>query len=181
MGFGISAAAGLNAFIPLLVVALADRISDGFDLGRPYDFLSSTAGILIIMTLLTLELVIDKIPRADHVNDLIQSSVRPASGAVLFMAVVNHGNELHPLVAMLFGLLCAGAVHWYKAMTRPKITVETRGLGNPFVSMIEDALSTITAILSVALPLIGALFVPAAGYALRRSYRWAIAGVLARK
>ena len=52
MGFGLAIPAGLNAFIPLLVVALADRISDSFNLIRPYDFLSSTSGILIVLGLL---------------------------------------------------------------------------------------------------------------------------------
>jgi hypothetical protein len=181
MGFGLAASAGLNAFIPLLVVALADRISDSFDLGRPYDFLSSSTGIVSIMVLLTIELVADKVPRADHVNDLIQSSIRPTAGAVLMMAVVNQSNELHPLVAMLFGLLVAGVVHWYKTITRPAITIETRGMGNPFVSMIEDAMSTVTAVISVIIPLFGAISVLIGGFLLRRTYRWAITGFLAKR
>jgi hypothetical protein len=165
----------------LLVVAIADRVSDSFDLGRPYDFLSTSTGIIIIMILLTFELVVDKIPRADHVNDLIQSSIRPASGAVLMMAVVSEGDELHPLVAMLFGILIAGAVHWYKTIKRPTITIETRGLGNPFVSIVEDMLSTIVSILSVAVPLIGALSVIGAGFVLQRTYRWAVTGFLTKR
>ncbi len=180
MGIGLAAAAGLNAFVPLLVVALADRISDSFDLGRPYDFLSSSTGIVIIMVLLTIELVVDKIPRADHLNDLLQSSIRPAAGAVLFMAVINRGDEIHPVVAMLFGLLVAGAIHWHKTITRPTITIKTQGMGNPFVSMIEDAISIVTAVLSVLLPLVGAIFVIPAGYLLRKTYRWATTGFLAK-
>lgn len=181
MGFGLSASAGLNAFIPLLVVALADRISSGFDLDRPYDFLSSSAGIVIILTLLTIEVVVDKIPRADHLNDLVQSAIRPAAGAVLFMAVVNEHDELHPLIAMVFGLVVAGAVHWYKTTARPAITVNTRGVGNPFVSMVEDAISTIVAILSAALPVVGAIAAILGGLSLRWTYRWAQTGYIARK
>lgn len=181
MGVGLAAPAGLNAFIPLLVVGLADRISDRLDLGRPYDFLSSSTGIVIVLLLLTIEIVADKIPRADHFNDLVQSAVRPAAGAVLMMAAVNEDESLHPLVAMLFGLLIAGVVHWYKTMRRPAITVETRGVATPFVSIAEDGIATLTSILAVALPLIGALFVVLGAYALRASYRWALTGVLARK
>lgn len=181
MGFGLSASAGLNAFVPLLVVALADRIANGFNLDRPYDFLSSTAGIVIILTLLTIEIVVDKIPRADHVNDLIQSSVRPAAGAVLFMAVVNENDEIHPLIAMIFGLVVAGAVHWYKTTARPEITLKTRGVGNPFVSMVEDAVATVVAILAVALPVLGAVAAVLGAFALRWTYRWALTGMIARK
>lgn len=181
MGFGLAAPAGLNAFIPLLIVGLADRISTSFDLGRPYDFLSSNAGILIVLTLLTIELVVDKIPRADHVNDLIQSAVRPAAGAVLFMAVVNEDDTLHPLIAMIFGLLVAGIVHWYKTTSRPEITLSTRGVGNPFVSMIEDAISTVVAVMAVILPALGAAAVIGAAFALRLTYRWAVNGPLAKR
>jgi hypothetical protein len=181
MGFGLAAPAGLNAFIPLLVVALADRISDSFNLGRPYDFLSSSSGIFIILMLLTVEIVVDKVPRADHVNDLVQSAVRPAAGAVLFMAANNHDREVHPLIAMLFGLVIAGCVHWYKTTARPAITIETRGVGNPFVSMIEDALATVIAVLAVSVPILGAIAVIVGAFLLRRCYHWALTGVFARK
>lgn len=181
MGIGLAAPAGLNAFIPLLVVALADRISSGFNLGRPYDFLSSSSGIVIILALLTVEIVVDKVPRADHLNDLVQSAVRPAAGAVLFMAANNHDRKVHPLIAMLFGLVIGGAVHWYKTTARPPITIQTHGVGNPFVSMIEDAISTAISILAVALPLLGTLSVVVGAFLLRRTYRWALTGIFARK
>jgi Domain of unknown function (DUF4126) len=180
MGVALAASAGLNAFIPLLILGLADRISSGFDLGRPYSFLSSTTGLLIVMALLTIELVVDKIPRIDHLNDLIQSSVRPAAGAVLMMAVVNEGGELHPLVAMLFGLFIAGAVHWYKTVSRPAITVSTGGVGNPVVSMVEDAMAGVLAIAAILVPLIGAILVPVSAWILHRLYRWTRTGVLSK-
>jgi hypothetical protein len=171
MGVGLAAPAGLNAFIPLLVVGVADRISDSLNLGRPYDFLSSTSGILIVLALLTVEIVVDKIPNADHFNDLVQSAVRPAAGAVVMMAAVNEEETIHPLVAMLLGLLIAGAVHWYKATQRPAITIETRGVGNPFVSMVEDAIALVTSLLAVIVPLIGVICVIAGGFVLRATYR----------
>jgi hypothetical protein len=180
MGVGLAAPAGLNAFIPLLIVGLADRISDGFDLGRPYDFLSSTSGILIVLMLLTIEIVVDKIPNIDHFNDLVQSAVRPAAGAVLMMAAVNVDETVHPLVAMLLGLLIAGTVHWYKATQRPAITIQTRGVGNPFVSIIEDFIAIATALVAVLLPLVGAIGVILSGFALRNTYRWALTGIFSR-
>jgi hypothetical protein len=180
LGFALAAAAGLNAFIPLLVLGLADRISTTFDLGRPYDFLSSSAGIIIVLTLLTVEIVVDKIPRADHVNDLIHSAIRPAAGAFIFMAAVNEGDELNPVIAMMFGLLVAGVVHWYKTLARPAITIKTRGVANPFVSMIEDFLATTVSVIAVIVPLVGAVSVIGAAFILRKSYRWAVTGFMAR-
>ena len=66
-GIGLAAPAGLNAYLPLLIVALAGRFSDLIVLERPYDFIASGWGIAIIVFLLTIELVVDK-----HVGELRQ-------------------------------------------------------------------------------------------------------------
>ena len=76
-GIGLAAPAGLNAYIPLLVLALADRATTRVTLHAPYDILSSNVGIAILVILLTVEVTVDKIPGVDHVNDLIQSFVTP--------------------------------------------------------------------------------------------------------
>lgn len=170
-GFGLSASAGLNAYIPLLILALADRFSEGVELDRPYDFLSSTAGIVIILILLTIEIVVDKIPGVDHFNDLIQSVIRPAGGAILMMAATNEGASLNPALAMGFGLLVAGGVHAGKALNRPIITVTTGGVGNPVISILEDVISAITAIIAIVLPLLVVALVILFGLVLFWGYR----------
>ncbi len=50
---GLAAPAGLNAYLPLLILALADRFSNPITLNAPYDLLGSSWGILIITVLLT--------------------------------------------------------------------------------------------------------------------------------
>ena len=82
-GIGLAAPAGLNAYIPLLALALADRATTQVTLHAPYDVLSSNIGIAILIVLLTIEIAVDKIPGVDHVNDIIQSFVRPAAGAIV--------------------------------------------------------------------------------------------------
>ncbi|MGH2559011.1 MAG: DUF4126 domain-containing protein [Thermomicrobiales bacterium] len=170
-GLGLSASAGLNAYIPLLVIALADRLSDEVTLDRPYDFLSSTPGIVIILLLLTVETIVDKIPGVDHFNDLIHSAIRPAAGAILMMAATNEGVNLNPALAMVFGLFVAGGVHAGKALSRPAITVSTGGVGNPVISMLEDAVSAITAVIAVVLPLVVIALIAASAVLLYWSYR----------
>jgi hypothetical protein len=170
-GVGLSASAGLNAYIPLLVLALADRLSDEVTLDRPYDFLSSTPGIVIILLLLTVETVVDKIPGVDHVNDLISSAIRPAAGAIVMMAATNEGVNLNPALAMVLGLLVAGSIHAGKALSRPAITVSTGGVGNPVVSMLEDAASAITAVIAVVLPIIVIFIIAAFAALLFWAYR----------
>lgn len=157
-GLGLAAPAGLNAYLPLLIAALVDRFSSRIDLDRPFDFLSSTWGIVLLTLLVTVEIVVDKIPGIDHLNDLIQSVIRPASGAFLMMAANSDGGALNPVGAMVIGLVIAGAVHAVKALSRPAVTVTTGGLGNPLVSLVEDAVAALTAITAVLLPLVVPLF-----------------------
>lgn len=170
-GCALAASAGLNAYIPLLVLAIAGSATDKVDLVRPYGFIGSLGGILIILGLLTIDVIVDKIPRLDYFNDLVQSIIRPAAGALALMAITRASSPVNPLVAMIIGLILAGAVHVYKMLNRPAITKATHGLGNPFVSMIEDALSAITAILAVLLPILGAVAIVVSAYLLRSTYR----------
>jgi hypothetical protein len=79
-GLGLSSSAGLNAYLPLLILALADRATSTVNLDKPYDLLSSTWGIIILLLLLPIELIADKFPRADHLNDLLHTVLSPAAG-----------------------------------------------------------------------------------------------------
>ena len=51
--FGLSASAGLNAYIPLLVVALIARFTNFYQLTEPWNALESwwTIGVLVIVAL----------------------------------------------------------------------------------------------------------------------------------
>jgi hypothetical protein len=154
--FGLSASAGLNAYIPLLVVALMARFTTLIKLNPPYDVLTSwwIIGLLIVLT--TIEFVVDKIPAVHHVNDIvIQTFIRPIAGAIVFAASTNVISNLHPVLALALGLLMAGSVHAAKtAVIRPAVGVATGGIGNVPVSMAEDATSTTLSILSITFPVL---------------------------
>lgn len=170
-GMLLAAAAGLNAFLPILGLALADRFTSKVDLPQPYNIISSAAGIVILLALVTIDLIADKIPRIDHLNDLVNSPIRPAAGMFLMMAAVSGKNEIHEVVAMFIGLLLAGAVHVYKSISRTRITVATNGLANPMVSLIEDGIAGVTTFLAIAVPWIGLAFAIPAGIGLGWVYR----------
>ncbi len=170
-GMLLAAAAGLNAFLPILGLALADRFTSKVDLPQPYNIISSGAGIAILLALVTIDLIADKIPRIDHLNDLINSPIRPAAGMFLMMAAVSGKQEIHEVVAMFIGLLLAGAVHAYKAISRTRITVRTNGLANPMVSLIEDGIAGVATALAIVAPWIGLAFAIPAGLGLGWIYR----------
>jgi hypothetical protein len=153
--FGLSASAGLNAYIPLFVVALLGRYTHLIRLNPPYDTLTSWWVIGALIVLSSVEFFADKIPAVNHVNDAIQTIVRPVAGAILFAASANVLTEVHPVVSIIAGLLVAGSVHAVKSVAvRPAVTVTTAGAGNLAVSVLEDLVSTITSILSVLVPVL---------------------------
>ena len=80
--FGLSASAGLNAYIPLLIVALVGRFAPSvLRLSPPWDGMTSwwVIGALAVLTLI--EILADKVPLIDHANDVLGTIVRPAAGA----------------------------------------------------------------------------------------------------
>lgn len=153
-GLGLAMPAGLNPYIPLLAVALADRYFGLLHLSAPYDMTSSSAGIIVITILLIVELVADKVPLVDHVNDLINSVVRPSAGAVLVMASTGTVDSINPIVAMALGLLVAGSVHTVKASVRPTVTATTGGIGNPIVSAAEDGVAIGLTVVALLAPVV---------------------------
>ena len=153
-GLGLAMPAGLNAYIPLLTVALADRYFGLLHLAAPYDAISSPAGIVIITILLIVETLADKIPLVDHVNDLLNSVIRPAAGAVLVMASTGAVDSINPIFAMVLGLVVAGSVHTVKASVRPTVTATTGGVGNPIVSAAEDGVAIGLTVLALLAPIL---------------------------
>ena len=158
--FGLSGSAGLNAYIPLLMVALAARFPAGDPLVKlqaPYDLMGSWWVIGLLAVLLVIEIVADKIPAVDTVNDGIQTFVRPAAGAILFAGSANVITDIHPILALGAGLLVAGGVHATKTAARPVVTVSTAGVGNPVVSTAEDVVAFVVSLLAIVLPIIAAI------------------------
>jgi len=153
--FGLSASAGLNAYIPLLVIALLAKFTNVIHLNQTWDALTSwwIIGLLIVLNLV--EFFADKIPAANHVNDIIQTIFRPVAGAIAFAAGSGAFSEIHPVFALGCGLLIAGGVHAVKSVViRPTVSAATAGVGNVPVSIAEDVTSTIVSILAVVVPIL---------------------------
>lgn len=151
--FGLSASAGLNAYIPLLVVGVIAHYTDLIKLSPPWDALANPWILIMLGILLIIEMLADKIPAVNHINDGIQTFVRPAAGAIAFAASTNVIRGINPLLALASGLLVAGSVHLVKsAAVRPLVTVSTAGAGNVPVSVAEDATATAVSVVSILVP-----------------------------
>ncbi len=158
--FGLAGASGLNAYIPLLIVAVATRYPVNnpiLDLAEPYNQIGSWWAIMIISFLLIVEMLVDKIPAVDTLNDGIQTFIRPVAGAVLFAANANIITDIHPAFALLAGLLVAGGVHAVKGTARPVVTATTGGTGNWAVSLFEDGMAIGLTLLAIFVPVLAFL------------------------
>jgi hypothetical protein len=157
--FGLSASAGLNAYIPLLVVGVIAHYTNWIILNPPYDVLANPWVLIVVGVLLIIEMLADKIPAVNHVNDIIQTGIRPAAGAIIFAASAHAITNVNPVIAILCGLLVAGSVHVVKsAALRPAVTATTGGAANVPVSIAEDVVATVVSILSIVIPVLVAVF-----------------------
>jgi precorrin-3B methylase len=157
--FGLSASAGLNAYIPLLAVALLARFTNLITLSSPYDVLTSWWIIGLLLFLSLVEFFADTVPFVNHINDAIQTFIRPAAGAIAFAASAEAITEINPVISLAAGLLLAGGVHAIKAgVVRPAVTAATGGAANLPVKITEDFTAITISVLSIILPIIIAVF-----------------------
>ena len=154
-GITLAAPAGLNAYIPVLAVAISQH-EGWLHLRGAYAHMGDAWFILLITALLAVEIVADKVPAVDHANDIIQTLVRPAAGGLLAVAASGEG-KLEPWLLLAAGVLIAGGVHAVKASARPVINVLSGGIGGPAASTAEDIGAAGLSIVAIAAPLIAAV------------------------
>lgn len=162
--FGLSASAGLNAYIPLLTIALIGKFTDIFQLSQPWDTLENWWIIGLLAVLSLIEFFADKVPAVNHINDAIQTFVRPAAGAIAFAASASVITEVNPIFSLALGLLIAGSVHTAKAgAMRPAVTATTGGSGNLIASVAEDIIAAVLSILAVIIPIVAGVLLTVLG------------------
>lgn len=177
--FGLSAAAGLNAWLPLFGAALAQRL-DIVELAQPFDDLSGTGALVVLGVLTIADFVGDKIPAVDHVLHAIGTVIAPVSGAALFTGQTGAETDLPTLVAILLGASTAESIHAGRATIRPLSTATTAGMGNPVLSILEDIGSLGLMVVAFALPVLAFLLVLALALVIVLAWRRARRGYPAR-
>jgi len=163
-GTGLAAAAGLNAYIPLLLLGLGARFLDFIVLPAGWTWLENEWVLGILGVLLVIEFFADKIPAVDSVNDLLQTVVRPASGGIVFgsgsasetaavtdPAAFFSSNQWVPIVS---GVVIALLVHGAKTAARPALNAATFGLAAPVASAFEDVSSVFLSVFAILVPIL---------------------------
>jgi hypothetical protein len=162
-GAGLAAAAGLNAYIPLIVMGIAARL-DWIQLPGGWTWLENEWVLAIIGLLLVIEIVADKVPAVDSVNDWIQTVVRPASGGIVFaggigtstVAVDDPGTFFSSgaWMPIVIGIVLALVVHLAKMAVRPIANLGTAGVAAPVLSTAEDGASLLMVVFALVAPVL---------------------------
>jgi len=161
-GFGLATAAGLNAYIPMLLMGLLARFTSLISLPHGWTWLENGWVMGIVAALLAVEIVADKIPALDSINDTVQTFVRPTSGGIVFgsgtaaqTAAVSDPAEFARTgqwVPVVIGVVTALVVHLTKTAVRPAANVATAGVAAPVLSTIEDFTSVSLTFIAILIP-----------------------------
>ena len=172
LAIGLSASAGLRAWLPLLVTGALTR-AGLIHVGGSFAFLGSTPALLLFATATVVELLGDKVPFVDHALDAASTFVRPAAGVLLAASVMWQVDN--PIWALVLGLIvgapAAAVPHFVKSSTRAVSTLTTGGLANPIISLAEDIFAGALVVLSVVVPLFAAALVGLAAFVAVRKLR----------
>jgi Domain of unknown function (DUF4126) len=94
------------------------------------------------------------------------------------VALAATGNEaVDPAVALVLGVVAAGATQGARSVVRPASTALTGGAGNPVLSLGEDGISTVLSFAAVIVPVVAFVMV----VALFALLAWAVRRVLRRR
>lgn len=163
-GLGLSTAAGLNAYIPMLMLGMLARFTDIVNLPAGWNWMENGWVLAILVVLLAVEIVADKVPALDSVNDTVQTFVRPASGGIVFgsgtaaqtAAVADPGEWARSggWIPVVIGVVIALVVSLTKTAVRPAANVATAGVATPVLSTIEDVTSFGLVFVALLVPLL---------------------------
>lgn len=163
-GAGLASASGLNAFIPMLSLGLLSRFTDLVNLPAGWGWLENEWVLGIIAVLLVLELVADKIPAIDSINDVVQTVIRPTAGGIVFgagtaaqtSAIQNPAEwwQSNAWVPVVIGVITALVVHAGKAGTRAATNTVSVGAAAPVLSVGEDAMSVGLVFAAILIPVL---------------------------
>jgi len=141
LAFSSGWASGINAYLVVLVLGIADRAGDVESIP---DGLGRTEVLVAAGLLFAIEFIADKVPIIDSGWDAISTAIRPTVGAVLGVLLAGEADGLEQALTGVVGGTSALASHAVKAGTRLALNASPEPFSNIAASVTED-----TAVLSV--------------------------------
>jgi len=127
LGLGLSGAAGVRGYFPLLVIGLISRFSEILTYRPPFKLFSSVPFLLLLLALAAYETANERIPEG---HTLILAVLRTLSGAIIFAGLfeglgIIGGLMFGGLVSVLSFLLMIRLTNGYKLWKIPAGLEET--------------------------------------------------------
>ncbi len=135
LAFSSGWASGVNAYLVVLVLGVADRTGD---LEQVPDALGRWDVLAVAGFLFAMEFVADKIPYIDSTWDAISTAIRPTAGAVIGVLLAGDATTLDQAVLGVVGGGTALLSHAVKAGSRLAINSSPEPVSNIVASITED-------------------------------------------
>jgi len=128
-------ASGVNAYLAVLVLGLAERLGDFAQLP---DALGRTDVLIAASAMTAVEFVTDKIPYVDSTWDAVSTVIRPSIGTIIALLVSSDAGSLEQAGYAVLGGGTALVSHTIKAGGRLAINASPEPLTNIAASFAED-------------------------------------------
>lgn len=165
-------ASGVNAYLVVLLLGIADRIGDVASIP---DTLGRTDVLVAAAVLYVLEFVADKIPYVDSTWDAISTVIRPTIGTAIALLVSGDAGSVQQAAYGALGGGTALASHLVKAGSRLAINASPEPVSNIVASLAEDAAVVTVVLLAIQHPWlagsIAAVLLLTGGYVVLRLLR----------
>jgi len=128
-------ASGVNAYLAVLVLGVADRLGGFADVP---DVLGSWPVLVAAGVLYAMEFIADKIPYLDSTWDAVSTAIRPTTGAIIGVLVAGEAGSLDEAVLAVVGGGSALLAHLAKMSTRLAVNTSPEPASNVVASVVED-------------------------------------------
>ena len=135
LAFSSGWASGINSYLVVLVLGLADRL--GSVEGIP-DVLGRWDVLAVAGLLYAFEFVADKVPYVDSAWDVISTAIRPVVGGAVGVLVAGESGAISDLAGGTVGSASALAAHAAKTGTRMALNTVPEPFTNIGISLGED-------------------------------------------
>lgn len=154
LALGSAWTSGINLYATVFTLGLLQKLGVA-KLPGGLETLDNWWIIGVAAGLYSVEFIADKVPYVDSVWDVIHTFVRVPAGAILaYSAVADFQNPAVQPVALLLGGSVALSSHGTKTAARAFANLSPEPVSNWVLSIVEDVIAFVGAILAVLAPLV---------------------------
>ncbi len=153
LALGSAWTSGINLYATVFVLGLFQKLGLA-KLPGGLDVLDNWWIVGVAAFMYAVEFVADKVPFVDSVWDVVHTFIRVPAGAILAYSAVTEFDPSVQVVALLLGGGVALSSHGAKASARAFANLSPEPVSNWVLSIVEDIIAFVGAILAIFAPVI---------------------------